>query len=75
MRKVIEVVTKDRQEKYQVYGIVGEGIDEKVEPDTSEVDYGDEKFTTSTSPPRIEIEGTALGVPDGVDAYSFEWRR
>jgi hypothetical protein len=53
----IEVLTRER-EKYQVYGIVGEGIDEEFEPHTQEVDY--EK-------PRIEIKWKS---PRGQD---YEW--
>jgi len=75
--EVIEVVTRTDKKSYQVYGIVGEGIDEKFEPDTSEVDYGDDKvYPHRPSPPRIEIEmGQPSGCQMGVDAYSFEWRR
>jgi hypothetical protein len=53
----IEVLTKEK-EKYEVYGIVGEGIDEEFEPHTQEVDY--EK-------PRIEIKWNS---PRGQE---FEW--
>lgn len=43
----IEVIGAQREKNYEVFGIVGEGIDEQHEPDVSIVDY--EK-------PRIEIE-------------------
>lgn len=43
----IASVETGRQRKYEVYGIVGEGIDEKHEPEVSLVDY---------DKPRIEID-------------------
>lgn len=59
--ETINVVTKDRRTDYQVYGIVGEGIDERHEPHVSEVDY------TDAAPPRIEIEWNS---PRGM---RFQW--
>lgn len=48
-QETIEVVAKEREKNYQVFGIVGEGIDQKHEPDVSIVDY---------DMPRIEVEWT-----------------
>lgn len=45
--ETIEVINRDREREYQAYAIVGEGIDERHEPDFSIVD--DDK-------PRIEVE-------------------
>lgn len=45
--QVIEVLELERNRQYQVYGLVGEGIDEKHEPFTGDVDY---------SLPRIPIQ-------------------
>jgi hypothetical protein len=43
-QETIEVVERERERDYQVYGIVGEGIDEKHEPVSSDVDYDSDRI-------------------------------
>lgn len=44
-QETIEVITQDRNKDYRVYGIIGEGIDEKHEPATDIVDYEAERVS------------------------------
>lgn len=38
-KEVIEVVSSNRERKFDVYGIVGQAIDDQYEPDTDEIDF------------------------------------
>src|SRR5262249_1858639 len=54
--ETIEMLERERQ-PYEVYGIIGEGIDEKHEPDPAIVDYDKERFTvTHVTPKGGELE-------------------
>lgn len=50
--ETIEVISECRSRDYDVYGIIGEGIDEKFEPDPAIVDYNKPRFEVSWQTPR-----------------------
>lgn len=55
--ETIEVIGECRKKSYDVYGIIGEGIDEKFEPDPAIVDYNKPRFEVSWTTPRgVELE-------------------
>lgn len=57
----IEVIGECRKQQYEVYGIIGEGIDEKHEPDPAIVDYNKPRFEVSwTTPKGVQLEWMML---------------
>jgi hypothetical protein len=55
--ETIEVVTECRRQDYQAYGIIGEGIDDKFEPDPAIVDYDKPRFEVSWDTPKgVKLE-------------------
>lgn len=51
-RDVIELCQAERVQKYDVYGFSGQAIDEKFEPDTSEIDYTKPRTVFKHTTPR-----------------------
>lgn len=51
-REVIEVVSASRERQFEVYGFVGQGIDERFEPHPDEIDYGKKRITFNHMVPR-----------------------
>lgn len=51
-REVIEVLETNRERKFDVYGFVGQGIDRRFEPDSSEIDYSRKRTIINHTTPR-----------------------
>ncbi|HKM79806.1 MAG TPA: LAGLIDADG family homing endonuclease, partial [Candidatus Acidoferrum sp.] len=55
--ETIQVISECRKQNYDVYGIIGEGIDEKFEPDPAIVDYNKPRFDVEWKTPRgVELQ-------------------
>lgn len=65
--ETIEVMNQNREKNYQVYGLIGEGINEEFEPPTSEVDYEKEHIDLSWTTPRGETLNWLLVPLRGID--------
>lgn len=54
-REVIEVLDSNREKRFNVYGLVGQAIDERFEPPTSEIDYSQKRLVFNHTTPRSAI--------------------
>lgn len=54
-RDVIEIVDQQRERKYEVFGIVGECVEEKFEPDPEEIDYDRDRIPISFKSHKGEV--------------------
>lgn len=54
-REVIEVLDTNRQREFDVYGFVGQGIDDRFEPPTDEIDYNRRRIVFNHQTPRQEV--------------------
>lgn len=52
--ETIEVLSRDREKDYEVFGIIGEGVHEQFEPDPEDVDYNKPRIEINWRTPRGE---------------------
>jgi hypothetical protein len=52
--EVIEIIDKERERKYDVYGFCGQAIDERFEPDVDDIDYDRPRIAFNHTTPKGE---------------------